>query len=445
MSGNAADRGKVVEHRQYDSFGKILARTANLSPGAATLPGSGVGVAFGYTGRPIDEKTGLSDYRARWYDANTGRFINEDPSGFKGGDTNLFRYVGNDPLDRVDPSGLTAKWAGYGGKGSVPAAGWGAYGAGTLVTSGASNSTPTPFVMARAKSSPSFESPFLSGTKAFFGSISDSIVGGVTGLVTGEAGRQLGERAFQITVNNNGGKFNGQWGQVAYNIAGQMAGTHAMAEGAVGIDLASHEAVAAEDRVGRFVGGLGQFAGIAAGGAVMTRSAFGASAFTNLPGSAAVSRLSSSLNSAAARAWSRVDDWAGVGKNAGPSQINSIDKSWKLKIEGTAQQTGTPGHQFRTYREAIAEAKRPNVQSVHLDHGYNRGLDLEPTTIRPNRRPDVLSLYDDGSVARIEVQSRTDIPSVLRSRNAVLDVQLRAQGFTPLPPRVVRPTFSRNN
>ncbi len=94
MSGNAGTRGQVVEHRQYDSFGKILARTANLSPGAATLPGSGVGVAFGYTGRPLDEKTGLSDYRARWYDASTGRFVNEDPSGFKGGDTNLFRYVG---------------------------------------------------------------------------------------------------------------------------------------------------------------------------------------------------------------------------------------------------------------------------------------------------------------------------------------------------------------
>ena len=85
-------------------------------------------------GRPIDEKTGLSDYRARFYDPGVGRFISEDPSGFAGGDTNLFRYVGNDPLDRVDPSGLTAKWAGYGGKGSVPAAGWGAYG---LLASGA--------------------------------------------------------------------------------------------------------------------------------------------------------------------------------------------------------------------------------------------------------------------------------------------------------------------
>lgn len=119
---------------------------------------------------------------------------------------------------------------------------------------------------------------------------------------------------------------------------------------------------------------------------------------------------------------------------------NVVDKSWKLKIEGTAQKTGTPGHQFRTYREAIAEAKNPDVRSVHLDHGYNRGLDLDPKTIQPNRRPDVLSVYNDNSVLRIEVQSRTDIPAVLRSRNAALDAQLRAQGFTPTPPRVVRPT-----
>ena len=64
VSGNAGTRGQVVEHRQYDSFGKILARTANLSPGAATLPGAGVGVAFGYTGRPIDEKICLGNYLA---------------------------------------------------------------------------------------------------------------------------------------------------------------------------------------------------------------------------------------------------------------------------------------------------------------------------------------------------------------------------------------------
>ncbi len=35
-----------------------------------------------------------------------GRFITEDPIGLDGGDSNLYRYVGNDPINRVDPSGL---------------------------------------------------------------------------------------------------------------------------------------------------------------------------------------------------------------------------------------------------------------------------------------------------------------------------------------------------
>ncbi len=127
-------------------------------------------------------------------------------------------------------------------------------------------------------------------------------------------------------------------------------------------------------------------------------------------------------------------------KIAKVSKLAPKNKSWKLKIHGTAQKTGTPGHQFRTYREAIAEAKKSNVTSVHLDHGYNRGLGLNPKTIQPNRRPDVLSVYDNKSVARIEVQSSSDVPAILRSRNAALDAQLRNQGFNPLPPRVVQTT-----
>ncbi len=113
VSGNAADRGAVVEHRQYDSFGKIVKRVANAQAGApATV---GVGIDFGYAGRPFETRTGLSDNRGRWYEPATGRFITEDPSGLRGGDANLFRYVGNDPLDKVDPSGLAAKWASYAG------------------------------------------------------------------------------------------------------------------------------------------------------------------------------------------------------------------------------------------------------------------------------------------------------------------------------------------
>jgi uncharacterized protein RhaS with RHS repeats len=49
--------------------------------------------------------TGLYYYRARWYDAQVGRFISEDPIGFNGGDINLYAYVKNNPVNAIDPSG----------------------------------------------------------------------------------------------------------------------------------------------------------------------------------------------------------------------------------------------------------------------------------------------------------------------------------------------------
>jgi RHS repeat-associated protein len=61
---------------------------------------------FSYTGRIWDSYAQLYDYRGRWYDPAVGRFISEDPIGFWGGDANLNRYVGNDPLNWTDPSGL---------------------------------------------------------------------------------------------------------------------------------------------------------------------------------------------------------------------------------------------------------------------------------------------------------------------------------------------------
>ncbi len=43
--------------------------------------------------------------RARYYDPATGRFISEDPIGFEGG-LNLYAYVGGNPINYNDPSGL---------------------------------------------------------------------------------------------------------------------------------------------------------------------------------------------------------------------------------------------------------------------------------------------------------------------------------------------------
>ena len=46
--------------------------------------------------------TGLQNNLHRWYDASVGSWINEDPIGFEGGDANLYRYCGNDPVNAAD-------------------------------------------------------------------------------------------------------------------------------------------------------------------------------------------------------------------------------------------------------------------------------------------------------------------------------------------------------
>jgi hypothetical protein len=47
----------------------------------------------------------LSDYRARYYDPTTGKFLSEDPIGFHGG-INKYRYVLNSPTKYRDPRGM---------------------------------------------------------------------------------------------------------------------------------------------------------------------------------------------------------------------------------------------------------------------------------------------------------------------------------------------------
>lgn len=84
----------IANHRTFDSFGNLLAE------------GVGPSCVLAYTARPLDPATGLQNNLNRWYDAAVGRWLSEDPIGFEGGDDNLYRYCGNEPVSFLDSSGL---------------------------------------------------------------------------------------------------------------------------------------------------------------------------------------------------------------------------------------------------------------------------------------------------------------------------------------------------
>ncbi|MBV5327356.1 MAG: hypothetical protein JZU65_06915 [Chlorobium sp.] len=93
------DSDNITEKYAYDEFGKALGISE-------TTPNP-----FRYVGRygVMDEGNGYLFMRARYYDAEAGKFISKDPLGFGGGDLNVYNYVGGNPLVGIDPSGLTSK------------------------------------------------------------------------------------------------------------------------------------------------------------------------------------------------------------------------------------------------------------------------------------------------------------------------------------------------
>ena len=85
--------GQELKRIEYDVFGGIY---KGNSP---------YGLETGYTGKPYDAVTGLSDYGFRDYSPTHARFITEDP--IRDGE-NWFSYVGNNPVNWVDPDGRIA-------------------------------------------------------------------------------------------------------------------------------------------------------------------------------------------------------------------------------------------------------------------------------------------------------------------------------------------------
>jgi RHS repeat-associated protein len=85
--------GNVLQRLDYDEFGKV---TQDTNPGFQP---------FGFAGGLYDPDTKLVRFGARDYDADTGRWTAKDPILFAGGDSNLYVYAGNDPVNKIDPDG----------------------------------------------------------------------------------------------------------------------------------------------------------------------------------------------------------------------------------------------------------------------------------------------------------------------------------------------------
>jgi len=113
--------GNVAQALEYDEWGNILSDT--YVGGVPLLP-------FRFAGGLYDADTKLIRFGARDYDPETGRWTSKDPIRFDGDgpnlygytdsvgkglvQTNFYGYTANDPVNFVDPEGLTPKGGGRG-------------------------------------------------------------------------------------------------------------------------------------------------------------------------------------------------------------------------------------------------------------------------------------------------------------------------------------------
>jgi len=88
-----AETGGIAQRLDYDEFGRV---TQDSNTGFQP---------FGFAGGLYDHDTGLVRFGFRDYDSGIGRWLSKDPVGLSGG-LHLYVFVGNNPVNYIDPWGL---------------------------------------------------------------------------------------------------------------------------------------------------------------------------------------------------------------------------------------------------------------------------------------------------------------------------------------------------
>ncbi|NLW48697.1 MAG: RHS repeat-associated core domain-containing protein, partial [Firmicutes bacterium] len=137
----------------------------------------------GFTGKEYDPDIGLYYFNARWYDPDLGRFISEDPAGDPN-NPNLYSYCGNNPLNRIDPSGKVWWWLV-----SAIISGLDSYLCGGDFFQGFAMGAVTGAIGAGVGSAlgeTAWGAALAETSKVGFGATSGAIAGGITGEMVGE-------------------------------------------------------------------------------------------------------------------------------------------------------------------------------------------------------------------------------------------------------------------